>query len=133
VIDGLGLGDNAKAGFLTRGLAEMTRLGVAAGAQPLTFMGNAGLGDLLATASSDLSRNHRVGIAMAQGQLLADALDGLGGEVAEGVPTASAALEMAKAYGVEMPITELTARVLFDGLSVRDAVATLMLREPTQE
>ena len=133
VIDGLGLGDNAKAGFLTRGLAEMTRLGVAAGAQPLTFMGNAGLGDLLATASSGLSRNHRVGIAMAQGQLLADALDGLGGEVAEGVPTASAALKMAKAYGVEMPITELTARVLFDGLSVRDAVATLMLREPTQE
>jgi glycerol-3-phosphate dehydrogenase (NAD(P)+) len=133
VIDGMGLGDNAKAGFLTRGLAEITRLGVAAGAQPLTFMGNAGLGDLLATASSGLSRNHRVGVALAEGKSLAQALDSLGGEVAEGVTTASAALEMARAYGVEMPITEMTCRVLFDGLSVRDAVASLMLREPTQE
>jgi glycerol-3-phosphate dehydrogenase (NAD(P)+) len=133
VIDGLGLGDNAKGGFLTRGLAEITRLGVAAGAQPLTFMGNAVLGDLLATATSGLSRNHRVGIALAQGNSLAQALDSLGGEVAEGVTTASAALGMANAYGVEMPITELTNRVLFDGLSVRDALASLMLREPTQE
>jgi glycerol-3-phosphate dehydrogenase (NAD(P)+) len=133
VIDGMGLGDNAKAGFLTRGLAEMTRLGVAAGAQPLTFMGNAGLGDLMATAFSGLSRNHRVGIALAQGKSLQQAIDGLGGEVAEGVTTAAAAMEMARTYGVEMPITELTCRVLFDGLSPRDALAVLMLREPTSE
>jgi glycerol-3-phosphate dehydrogenase (NAD(P)+) len=133
VIDGMGLGDNAKAGFLTRGLAEMTRLGVAAGAQPLTFMGNAGLGDLMATAFSGLSRNHRVGIALAQGMSLQQAIAGLGGEVAEGVTTAAAAMEMARAYEVEMPITELTYRVLFDGLSPRDAIALLMLREPKPE
>jgi glycerol-3-phosphate dehydrogenase (NAD(P)+) len=133
VIDGMGLGDNAKAGFLTRGLAEMTRLGVAAGAQPLTLMGNAGLGDLMATAFSGLSRNHRVGIALAQGKSLQQAIDGLGGEVAEGVTTAAAAMEMARTYGVEMPITELTCRVLFDGLSPRDAIALLMLREPKPE
>ena len=133
VIDGMGLGDNAKAGFLTRGLAEMTRLGVAAGAQPMTFMGNAGLGDLMATASSGLSRNHRVGIALAEGKSLEQAIDALGGEVAEGVTTAAAALEMARAYGVEMPITELTCRVLFEGLSPRDALAALMVREPKPE
>jgi glycerol-3-phosphate dehydrogenase (NAD(P)+) len=111
----------------------MTRLGVAAGAQPLTFMGNAGLGDLMATAFSGLSRNHRVGIALAKGKSLQQAIDGLGGEVAEGVTTAAAAMEMARTYGVEMPITELTCRVLFDGLSPRDALAVLMLREPTSE
>jgi glycerol-3-phosphate dehydrogenase (NAD(P)+) len=133
VIDGMGLGDNAKAAFLTRGLAEITRLGVAAGAQPMTFMGNAGLGDLMATASSGLSRNHRVGIALAEGKSLQEAIDALGGEVAEGVTTAAAAMEMARAYGVDMPITELTCRVLFDGLSPRDALAALMVREPKPE
>ncbi|MDA0799779.1 MAG: NAD(P)-dependent glycerol-3-phosphate dehydrogenase [Chloroflexi bacterium] len=133
VIDGLGFGDNAKAAFLTRGLAEITRLGVAAGAQPMTFMGNAGLGDLMATAISGLSRNHRVGIALAEGKSLQQAIDGLGGEVAEGVTTAAAAMEMARAYGVEMPITELTCRVLFEGLSARDALAELMEREPKPE
>jgi glycerol-3-phosphate dehydrogenase (NAD(P)+) len=133
VVDGMGLGDNAKAGFLTRGLAEMTRLGAAAGAQPMTFMGNAGLGDLMATAASGLSRNHRVGIALAEGKTLEQAIDALGGEVAEGVTTAAAALQMARAYGVEMPITELTCRVLFEGLSPRDALAALMVREPRPE
>ena len=133
VIDGMGLGDNAKAGFLTRGLAEMIRLGVACGAQASTFAGNAGLGDLLATCFSDLSRNHRVGIAFAQGLTLEQAIDTLGGEVAEGVTTAPAALEMAKPYGVEMPLTELTCRVLFDGLSPRDALYELMARVPRPE
>jgi glycerol-3-phosphate dehydrogenase (NAD(P)+) len=133
VIDGMKLGDNAKAGFLTRGLAEITRLGVAAGAQPMTFMGNAGLGDLIATAASGLSRNHRVGLALAEGKSLQQAIDGLGGEVAEGVPTAAAALEMARAYGIEMPITELTCRVLFEGLPPREALAALMVREPKPE
>jgi glycerol-3-phosphate dehydrogenase (NAD(P)+) len=133
VIDGMALGDNAKAGFLTRGLAEITRLGVAAGAQPRTFMGNAGLGDLMATAFSGLSRNHRVGIALAKGMTLQQAIDSLGGEVAEGVTTAPAALEMAKAYGVEMPITEVTCRVLFDGLSPQHALMALMVRDPKSE
>lgn len=133
VIDGMNLGDNAKAGFLTRGLAEITRLGVAAGAQPLTFMGNAGLGDLMATAYGGLSRNRRVGIALAQGKTLDQAIDSLGGEVAEGVTTATAAMEMARSYGVEMPITELTCRVLFEGLSPQDAIAALMVREPKPE
>ena len=133
VIDGMGLGDNAKAGFLTRGLAEITRLGVAAGAQPLTFMGNAGLGDLMATAFSGLSRNHRVGIALAKGMSLQQAVDSLGGEVAEGVTTAAAALEMAKAHGVEMPITEITCKVLFEGLSPREALTALMVRDLKSE
>jgi glycerol-3-phosphate dehydrogenase (NAD(P)+) len=132
-IDGMGLGDNAKAGYLTRGLAEMTRLGVAAGAQPLTFAGNAGLGDLLATCFSPLSRNNRVGIALAQGMTLEQAIDSLGGEVAEGVTTAPAALEMAAAYDVEMPIAELTCRVLFDGLSPQQALGELMARAPREE
>jgi glycerol-3-phosphate dehydrogenase (NAD(P)+) len=132
-IDGMGLGDNAKAGFLTRGLAEMIRLGVAAGAQPQTFAGNAGLGDLLATCFSTLSRNHRVGIALAQGKTLEQAIESLGGEVAEGVTTAPAALDMAKAYGVDMPITELTCRVLFDNLRPQEALAELMARAPRPE
>jgi glycerol-3-phosphate dehydrogenase (NAD(P)+) len=133
VIDGMGLGDNAKAGFLTRGLAEMTRLGTAAGAQPATFAGNAGLGDLLATCFSDLSRNHRVGIALANGMTLETAIESLGGEIAEGVMTAPAALAMAEAYGVDMPIAQLTCRVLFEGLSPRDALAELMARAPRSE
>ena len=99
ITDGMELGDNAKAGFLTRGLAEITRLGVAAGAQAATFAGNAGLGDLLATCFSTLSRNHRVGIALAQGMSLAESIDALGGEVAEGVTTTPAALDMARAHG----------------------------------
>lgn len=133
IIDGMGLGDNAKAAFLTRGLAEITRLGVAAGAQPMTFMGNAGLGDLMASAFNNLARNHRVGIALASGMTLDEAIASLGGQVAEGVTTSRAALEMASKYGVEMPITELTCRVLFEGLSPKDALAALMVRNPTQE
>ena len=133
IIDGMGLGDNAKAAFLTRGLAEITRLGVAAGAQPMTFMGNAGLGDLMVSAFSGLARNHRVGLALANGMSLDAAIESLGGQVAEGITTSRAALEMANGYGIEMPITELTCRVLFDGLSPKDALAALMVRNPTQE
>ena len=133
VIDGMGLGDNAKAGFLTRGLAEIIRLGVAAGADPSTFAGNAGLGDLLATCFSGLSRNHRVGIALAQGRTLDQAIAALGGEVAEGVTTAQAALDMANAYDVDMPITALTCSVLFQGLSPAEALAALMARAPRSE
>ncbi|MBM3939453.1 MAG: NAD(P)-dependent glycerol-3-phosphate dehydrogenase [SAR202 cluster bacterium] len=133
ICDGLRLGDNAKAGFVGRGLAEITRLGVAAGAHPLTFAGLAGLGDLIATCYSALSRNHRVGAALARGLTLQQALNELGGEVAEGVSTTPAALDLAKALGVEMPITETTRRVLFEGLGVRDAIAELMGRAPKPE
>ena len=133
VVDGMGLGDNAKAGFLTRGLAEITRLGVAAGAQPLTFAGNAGLGDLMASCFSALSRNHRVGIALAEGRTLEEAVDALGGEVAEGVTTTPAALGLARAHGVEMPITQLTHRVLFEGLAPKEALGELMARAPRSE
>ena len=133
IVDGMGLGDNAKAGFLTRGLAEITRLGVAAGAEALTFAGNAGLGDLMATCFSALSRNHRLGIALAEGRSLEAAIASLGGEVAEGVTTTPAALDMARAHRVEMPITELTNRVLFEGLSPKDALGELMARQPRTE
>ncbi|MCH8973967.1 MAG: NAD(P)-dependent glycerol-3-phosphate dehydrogenase [Chloroflexi bacterium] len=133
VVDGMSLGDNAKAGFLTRGLAEITRLGVAAGADALTFAGNAGLGDLMATCFSTLSRNNRVGIALAQGRSLEEAIAALGGEVAEGVETTPAALDLARAHGVEMPIAELTNRVLFEGLSPKDALGELMARVPRPE
>ncbi len=131
--DGMGLGDNAKAAFLTRGLAEITRLGVAAGAQPATFAGNAGTGDLLATCYSRLSRNNRVGMALAEGATLEAAIAALGGEVAEGVTTTPAALDMARALGVEMPITEMTNRVLFGGASIQEAVYELMTRAPRPE
>lgn len=133
ICDGMGLGDNAKAGLMARGLAEITRLGAAAGAQPQTFAGNAGLGDLVATCYSDLSRNHRVGAALARGQTLEEAVESLGGEVAEGVTTTPAALGMARELGVEMPITEMTGRVLFEGAAPRDAVLELMARAPRPE
>ena len=133
ICDGMGLGDNAKAALTARGLAEITRLGVAAGAQLLTFAGNAGLGDLVATCYSSLSRNHRVGVALAEGRTLAEAIESLGGEVAEGVTTTPPALEMARALGIEMPIIEMTSRVLFDGASPQAAVIELMARAPKPE
>ena len=133
ICDGMGLGDNAKAALTARGLAEITRLGVAAGAQLLTFAGNAGLGDLVATCYSSLSRNHRVGVALAEGRTLAEAIESLGGEVAEGVTTTPPALEMARALGIEMPIIEMTSRVLFDGASPQAAVFELMARAPKPE
>ena len=131
--DGAGLGDNAKAAFITRGLAEIMRLGVAAGAQPATFAGNAGIGDLLATCYSSLSRNYRVGLALAGGATLDEAVAALGGEVTEGVTTTPAALEMARALGVAMPITEMTSRILFDGASLADAIDALMARTARPE
>ena len=130
--EGFAYGDNAKAGFITRGLAEIARLGVAAGAQPLTFLGLAGVGDLMATCYSPLSRNHRVGIELAKGRALDDVLSSLG-QVAEGVTTTVAARELARRYGVEMPITDMTYQVLFEGLDPRRAVAELMLRAPRHE
>ncbi|MGA2285048.1 MAG: NAD(P)H-dependent glycerol-3-phosphate dehydrogenase [Dehalococcoidia bacterium] len=130
--DGFGLGDNARAGFVTRGLAEIARLGVAAGARPLTFLGLAGVGDLVATCYSPLSRNHRLGVELAKGRSLEDILPSLGG-VAEGVTTTVAALDLARRLGVEMPITEKTCQVLFEGLDPRVAAVDLMGRSPRHE
>jgi glycerol-3-phosphate dehydrogenase (NAD(P)+) len=130
--DGMGYGENARAAFITRGLAEITRLGIAAGAHPLTFAGLAGLGDLVATCSSPLSRNHQLGRRLAAGEKLADILATSRG-VAEGVTTTRAALQLAARYGVEMPITEHLARVLFEGSDPYQAVLELMMRDPKGE
>ncbi len=130
--DGLGYGNNSKAAFITRGLVEITRLGVAAGANPLTFAGLAGMGDLIATANSPLSRNHYVGEQLAKGRPLQEILSSMK-NVAEGVDTTVAALKMAKELGVAMPIAETTHRVLFEGLNPRQAVAELMGRAPQSE
>lgn len=132
ICDGLQAGDNAKAGFITRGLAEITRLGVAAGASPLTFAGLAGLGDLVATCASPLSRNRHVGEQLARGRSLAEVQAAMD-NVAEGVDTTVAALRLARELGVEMPITQTTHRVLFEGLDVHAAVQELMGRPPRRE
>jgi glycerol-3-phosphate dehydrogenase (NAD(P)+) len=131
-VDGLGFGDSAKAGIITRGLAEMTRLGVAAGAHPLTFAGLAGVGDLIATCMSPLSRNRRAGELMASGKSWSDASAQLNG-VAEGVFTVRGALELAAEHGVELPIAEQVAAVVHDGRPPMMAVAELMGREPKDE
>lgn len=130
--DGLGYGSNSKAAFITRGLTEITRLGVAAGASPLTFAGLAGMGDLIATANSPLSRNHYVGEQIATGRPLQEVLASMQ-NVAEGVDTTAAAVKMARELSVEMPITQVTYRVLFQGLDPRQAVAELMGRAPQPE
>ncbi|MSP23314.1 MAG: NAD(P)-dependent glycerol-3-phosphate dehydrogenase [Dehalococcoidia bacterium] len=130
--DALDFGHNAKAALLTRGLAEITRLGVAAGADPLTFQGLAGLGDLIATSYSPLSRNRRLGELVGGGQSLTVALGALGG-TAEGVPTVPAALRLASRLGVEMPITEGLQSVLSGGQSPLEAMRILMGRSPRPE
>lgn len=130
--DGLGLGANAKAAFLTRGLMEMTRLGVAMGARPLTFSGLTGFGDLVATCFSPLSRNRFVGQELAKGRPLGEIIRSLD-HVAEGVPTTAAARQIASRLGVEMPITEQTYRILFEGVDPRQAAVALMQREPQYE
>ncbi|GCE47972.1 glycerol-3-phosphate dehydrogenase (NAD(P)+) [Thermosporothrix hazakensis] len=130
--DGLGYGENAKATFITRGLAEIARLGIAAGANPLTFSGLAGIGDLIATCASPLSRNQQLGRRLAAGERLADILQSTH-SVAEGVTTTKAALQLAKRYHVELPITEQLSHVLFDNQDPHQAVAELMLRDPKGE
>ncbi|MCL0101522.1 NAD(P)-dependent glycerol-3-phosphate dehydrogenase, partial [Dehalococcoidia bacterium] len=130
--DGLGLGDNTKASFITRGLAEVTRLGVAVGARPLTFAGLSCLGDLIATCSSRLSRNYFVGEQLAKGRPIEMILGSMR-YVAEGVDTTVAALQMAKQLGIDMPITECTYKVLFEGMDPGVAVAELMARGPKSE
>ena len=132
ICDGLQMGDNVKAAFMTRGLVEIARLGVAAGARQMTMAGLAGMGDLIATCSSNLSRNHQVGVLLSRGKTL-DEIRSEMHNVAEGVNTTAAARAMAAEGDVEMPITDVTYRVLFEGMSVDRAVAELMGRAPTPE
>jgi glycerol-3-phosphate dehydrogenase (NAD(P)+) len=130
--DGLNLGLNARAALITRGLAEITRLGVALGARPETFMGLSGLGDLVLTATGDLSRNRQVGLLLAQGRSLQEALQSLG-HVAEGVYCARAVAQRAQALGVDMPIAGAVVRLLDGGVRPLDIVAALMARDATGE
>ena len=130
--EALGFGDNGKAGLMTRGLAEMTRLGIAAGANPLTFAGLAGIGDVIATCGSSLSRNHRLGVELAKGRAWADIEATLPG-VAEGAYTVDAALALAAELGVEMPIAREVHRALFEGKSVKRCLIDLLARESKDE
>jgi len=132
ICDGLGLGFNARAALMTRGLAEIARFGVALGARPETFMGLAGMGDLILTCTGDLSRNRRVGLALAAGRSLADIQRDLG-HVAEGVLTAREVADRAGALGIDMPITATVRAVLDGALSPADAVDQLMNRDPKPE
>ena len=130
--DGLSLGLNARAALITRGLAEMTRLGVALGAKAETFMGLSGLGDLVLTATGDLSRNRKVGLLLAQGMTLAQAVESLG-HVAEGVYSARTVHQRAQALGVDMPITAAVVALLDGRVKAFDAVQVLMGRGPRGE
>lgn len=130
--DGLNLGLNARAALITRGLTEMTRLGVALGARAETFMGLSGLGDLVLTATGDLSRNRQVGLLLAQGKTLQEAVASLG-HVAEGVYCARTVLQRAQSLGVEMPITQAVVALLDGKIKPAEAVALLMGRGPTAE
>ena len=127
VLHGLGLGHNALAALITRGLAEMTRLAVAMGGRPQTLAGLAGLGDLVLTCTGDLSRNRTVGIELARGRRLEE-ITGSMKMVAEGVKTTNAAVDLARRYGVEMPIAQEMYRVLHDGVAPREAIRRLMER-----
>jgi len=132
VAEGLGFGHNARAALITRGLAEITRLGVAEGADPRTFAGLAGMGDLILTCTGALSRNRSVGLELGRGRPLEEVLGGMVA-VAEGVRTARSAHDLARRRGIEMPIVKAVHDILFAGLSPRDAVEQLMLRDPKPE
>jgi glycerol-3-phosphate dehydrogenase (NAD(P)+) len=132
MIDGLGYGDNLKAAFVTRGLTEITALGQAMGANPLTFAGLAGLGDLIATCASPLSRNHYVGAELAKGRRLADITRSMT-NVAEGVSTTVVACNLSQKLGVEMPLTEKIYQVLYQGQSPNEVIKELLSEEPRHE
>jgi glycerol-3-phosphate dehydrogenase (NAD(P)+) len=132
IVDGMALGLNARAALITRGLAEISRLGVALGGRAETFMGLTGVGDLILTCTGDLSRNRQVGLGLAQGKKL-DAIVAELGHVAEGVRCAQAVRALALDHGVEMPITDAVAGVLFDGDSPHEMVAKLLSRNPRDE
>ena len=133
VCDGLGLGHNSVAALITRGLAEITRLGVACGGQRETMSGLAGLGDLVLTCTGGLSRNRSVGVELGRGRNLTDIITGMHGMVAEGVLTTNAAVGLAKACGVEIPISEKMHAILHEGKSPREAIHELMTRSAKSE
>jgi glycerol-3-phosphate dehydrogenase (NAD(P)+) len=126
--DGLGFGENTKAALMTRGLAEIERLGITLGAKAETFRGLSGMGDLIATCAGQKSRNHHVGYELAQGRTLAGILNTMAPQVAEGVETTRAAIRLAAAAGVEMPITAAVYATLFEGMTPQDATQSLMSR-----
>lgn len=130
--DGLGFGDNTRATLITRALAELTRLGVKLGGRPETFAGLAGMGDLIATCVSNRSRNHRVGFGLAAGKSLEEIIEEME-EVAEGVNTTGAVLDLAAQNEIEMPIATQVGRVLYEGVNPREAMLTLMTREAKPE
>jgi glycerol-3-phosphate dehydrogenase (NAD(P)+) len=132
VCDGIGWGDNTKGALLTRGMAEISRLGVALGGRRETFFGLAGMGDLITTALSRHSRNRHVGEAIGRGQTLEEVLGGMV-MVAEGVTTARAARDLGRTQGVELPITEQVCAMLFEGRSPRQALEALMSRHLKSE
>jgi glycerol-3-phosphate dehydrogenase (NAD(P)+) len=132
ICDGLGLGNNARAALITRGLAELARLGVALGADPLTFQGLAGVGDLVLTCTGDLSRNRTLGLRVGQGEKLVD-ITASTPMVAEGVKTTKSARGLARREGVEMPITEEIYEVLYNSRDAMQALKTLMNRSPKKE
>jgi glycerol-3-phosphate dehydrogenase (NAD(P)+) len=132
IADGMGLGDNSKASLITRGLAETARLGMALGADPMTFSGLAGLGDLVATCSSPLSRNHSVGERLGRGMSVDEALAATT-TTAEGVMSSRSILDLARKHSIEMPITEVVVGVLYERMRPRDAVARLMTRAAKAE
>ncbi|MCD6198135.1 MAG: NAD(P)-dependent glycerol-3-phosphate dehydrogenase [Deltaproteobacteria bacterium] len=132
ISDGMGFGTNTRAALITRGLAEMSRLGMRLGANPLTFAGLAGLGDLVLTCTGDLSRNRQVGLKLGQGRSIDTILKEMS-MVAEGVKTTNSVYAMAEKYKVEMPITNQVYRVLYQGLDPKDAVNELLMRPPRQE
>ena len=132
ISSGLGFGDNATSALLTRGLKEITSLGVLMGAKRETFYGLSGLGDMITTATSELSRNYRLGLRLAEGMSLNEALKSLG-QVAEGVPSCKAALILCEKYGIDMPITREVYKILFEGKDPKLAVKDLMLRDYKEE
>ena len=132
ITHGLGLGNNSMAALITRGLAEITRLAVAIGANPRTLAGLAGLGDLVLTCTGELSRNRSVGIELAKGRPLAEIVSSTA-MIAEGVETTAAAVSLARKYHVEMPITEQMGRVLKNEIAPREAIQNLMNRTLTDE
>lgn len=132
VVDGLGYGDNTKAALMTRGIAELTRLGVAMGGKPETFSGLSGIGDLIVTCTSKHSRNRNAGFLIGQGKTYQEAMDEVK-MVVEGVYSAKAALALSKKYNISMPIIEEVNHVLFDGATAKDSLNSLLLRERTKE
>ena len=131
-VDGLGLGNNARAAVITRGLGEITQVGVALGADPMTFLGLSGLGDLVLTCTGDLSRNRSFGMQLAKGLKPQEIMQALG-EVVEGYTTAQSAFELSQKLGLDTPIIDVVHKVLYEDLPVREALVTLMQREQKEE